>query len=526
MFRFHATSLKRDRIGADFPLVAPYLRGIISEGAFCSLCSLSDAPGPFDAVRKGPGWGAERGFGVAAILCVDDETSVVAVLQQQLRELGHQPLSASNVDEAIRALVQHHVDLVILDCVMPGRDGFTFLDHVRERGLQVPTIIMTGYSSIEHAVNAMRRGAVDYLTKPLRAESVRIAVKNALEVDRLRRENEQVRQEIHLLLGPVAIVGESEALRDVLEAIDAVAPTRAPVLFHGEPGSGKKLFAREIHAKSSRRGQPFVSVNVAGIPEDLIEKVVFGQEQDEAAGVPAPMPGAFERAAGGTLLLDEIAALRPDLHGKLLRALHDQEIERVGGTQPIKVDVRIVATTSKELEAEVEAGRFRRDLYFRLNVVSIRTPSLRERPEDIPSLTQFFVVRKALELGVKAPSVPAHTLDYLRRQPWRGNVHELANTIERAMIFRSERILTPEAMEQSIVSAPVIGSDSLVPPSPYAGQAAEAAAQDVLNLRALEAIAIRQALQKTGGHKTKAAELLGINERTLRNKLKTDSLRT
>ncbi len=345
-----------------------------------------------------------------------------------------------------------------------------------------------------------------------------------------------------MLRGPLAIVGESEALRDVLEAIDAVAPTRTPVLFHGEPGSGKKLFAREIHAKSSRRAQPFISVNIAGIHEDMIERVLFGLEQDETAGVAAPMPGAFERASGGTLLLDEIAALRPDLHGKLLRALHDQEIERVGGARPIKVDVRIVTTTSKELETEVEAGRFRRDLYLRLNVVSIRTPSLRERPEDIPGLAQFFVERKALELGVKAPAIPSHTYDYLRRQPWVGNVHELANTIERAMILRSEKALTPEALEPGIVNAPTSGSESLVPPSPYAGAgasgapsvasptrrplaAAEAASRDVLNLRALEAIAIRQALQKTGGHRTKAAELLGINERTLRNKLKADDSR-
>jgi len=465
---------------------------------------------------------------------VDDEPAVGAVLEHVLGDLGHESVLSGSVDEAIQHLTQQRVDLIISDCIMPGRDGFELLDYLREQGLEIPIIIMSGYSSVEHAVVAMRRGAVDYLTKPLRAESIRIAVKNALEVDRLRRENEEARREIIALRGTRSIVGVSPTLRDVMGAIDAVAPTRAAVLLQGESGTGKELFAREIHARSPRRDHPFVTVNCAALPEGLVESAMFGHERGAFTGATARMPGAFERATRGTLLLDEITEMRLDLQSKLLRALQEQEIERVGGIQPIKVDVRIIATTNRELEAEVEAGRFRKDLYFRLNVVAIRTPPLRERLEDIPVLVEHFIDRNARELGLKPPTVLPETYDYLRRRSWTGNIRELANAVERAMILHSGLTLTPETFENPSTGAQRAEAEPFIP-APHApvvpGRADRSASVDgieadsedaVLDLHELERIAIRRALLKTGGHKTKAAELLGINERTLRNKLKSE----
>lgn len=472
---------------------------------------------------------------MGAILCVDDEPAVGAVLEHVLEDLGHEPVLAGSVDEAIQILSHQRVDLIIADCIMPGRDGFELLDHLREQGLEIPIIIMSGYSSVEHAVVAMRRGAVDYLTKPLRSESIRIAVKNALEVDRLRRENDEARREIIALRGTRSIVGDSPALREVMGAIDAVAPTRAAVLLQGESGTGKELFAREIHARSPRHDHPFVTVNCAALPEGLVESAMFGHERGAFTGATARMPGAFERATRGTLLLDEITEMRLDLQSKLLRALQEQEIERVGGIQPIKVDVRVIATTNRELEAEVEAGRFRRDLYFRLNVVAIRTPPLRERPEDIPVLVEHFVDRNALELGLKPPVILPETYDYLRKRSWMGNIRELANAVERAMILHSGPTLTPESFDPPwagalrageafvrVSQAPVVPAGP--EPSMAVSGSAPAADDSVLDLHELERIAIRRALLRTGGHKTKAAELLGINERTLRNKLRAEPL--
>jgi len=457
---------------------------------------------------------------MASILCVDDEPAVLDVLQHLLRDMGHDTIAAGSADEAIQAIHRGRIDLILLDCVMPGRDGFAVLDHLTEQSLKIPTIMMTGYSSVEHAVAAIRGGAVDYLTKPLRAESVRISVTSALQLDRLRREREEIRREVTNLRGTQAIVGESEALHDVLEAIDVVAPTHASVLIHGEPGTGKQLFAREIHAKSPRHDQPFVSIRCADIHDTAAGNPLFGDARPTGSAPPIHAAGALERSSGGTLHLEEIAGLELGMQARLVRVLKEEAIERFGWGDPIKVDVRIVATTSHELGAEAEAGRFNHDLYARISLVSIRTPSLRERLEDIPTLVQHFAKQKALEFGLAAPAIPSETYTYLQGLSWPGNVHELANTIERAMIINPAGPLTPEALGRAIVPSPV--ESNLIPPSPELPPSAgsEAASGAILNLRELQQIAIRQALQKTGGHKTKAAELLGINERTLRNKLK------
>jgi len=448
---------------------------------------------------------------MSTILCIDDEPSVGVTLEHTLVEFGHQAILATSVSEGLKVLAQQSVDLILSDYRMPDATGLDLLEALRQQGLEVPVIIMTGYSSIEHAVLSMRHGAVDYLTKPLRQETLRIAVTNALEVNRLRRENDEFRSELSSLRGPRTIVGESEALRSVMETIAAVAPTRATVLLEGESGTGKELFARALHEQSPRRDQPFVTVNCAALPEGLVESALFGHERGAFTGANARAHGAFERAHRGTLLLDEISEMRLDLQPKLLRAIQEQEIERVGGHQLLKVDVRIVATTNRDLLAETQANRFRRDLYYRLSVMPIRTPPLRERLGDVPLLTEHFVRNAAASLGVKAPEVPPETLELLQRRPWPGNIRELANVIERAVILCRSGQLLPAAVRE--VQAGGLAAEVLAP-------ARGAPAEGPINLKELERIAIERALVATSGHRTRAAELLGISERTLRNKLR------
>lgn len=458
------------------------------------------------------------------ILCIDDEPSVGVVLEHHLTEIGHHPVLATSVDEGLKAVREQPFDLIISDYRMPNATGLDLLELLRAQGYEIPVIIMTGYSSIEHAVMSIRHGAVDYLTKPLRQEALRIAVNNAIEVARLRRENEAYRREITSLRGQRTIVGESAALRDVMETIAMVAPTRATVLLEGESGTGKELFARALHEQSPRREEPFVTVNCAALPEGLVESTLFGHERGAFTGATQRQAGAFERAHRGTLLLDEISEMRLDLQAKLLRAIQEQEFERVGGSQPVRVDVRIVATTNRDLLAEVEAGRFRRDLYYRLAVVPVKTPSLRDRHGDLPRLVEHFVAVTASELGVKSPVVRADALAVLEQRPWPGNIRELANAVERAVLLSRGNPLGPEAF-----GAPV-SATHVLPAATAAAAHSTAAASAVgtgtagegelpLNLHDLERIAIQRALAATGGHRTRAADLLGISERTLRNKL-------
>ncbi len=439
---------------------------------------------------------------MATILCVDDEAAVSAVLEHALTTMGHTPIVVSGVDEALATVAGGGIDLIISDYIMPGQTGLDLIRLLERDGHRVPVIIMTGFSSIENAVASIKTGAIDYLTKPVQADTLEVALNQAVEMIRLRRENESIRSELRVLRSARQLVGESQPFRSIMEMIAMVAPTRATVLLQGESGTGKELFARAVHDQSPRADGPFVTMNCAAVPEGLVESALFGHEKGAFTGATVRTAGAFERAHGGTLLLDEISEMRLDLQAKLLRVIQEQEFERVGGSQPIKVDVRLIATTNRDLKAAVDDGRFRSDLYYRLNVMPIRTIPLRERREDIPRLAHHFVQRAAEGLGVTPPTITPAAMQLLVSADWPGNVRELANTIERAVILSRNETLLPHHLVDLAGAAQT--------------PAANATAFD---LDTLERDTIDRALAATGGNRTRAAKLLGISERTLRNKL-------
>ncbi len=454
---------------------------------------------------------------MATILCVDDEASSVLILEDTLQRAGHRTVGVHNVQAALNVLSRGGVDLIISDYRMPGATGLEFLGEMERAGLDVPLIMVTGYGSIEHAVASIKAGAIDYITKPVRPAQLELAVEQALEFARLKRENAQLREEVTQIRSAREIIGESEALHRILETVKVVAPTRASVLLQGESGTGKELLARTIHSFSDRREAPFVSINSAALPENLVESTLFGHEKGAFTGAVKQVKGAFERADGGTLLLDEISEMRLDLQAKLLRVLQEQEFERVGGTQGIKVDVRIIATTNRDLGACVQEGSFREDLYYRLSVVPILVPPLRERLEDIPLLVQHFVQRTSTEVGRNITAIDPATIEMLQAYAWPGNVRELAHAVERAVILSTDETLVPAAFDR--------GRFGLAPSHLDGGGLGEGSPTDsgvgvdTLNLAEAEEVLIRRALEKTGNNRTRAAELLGISVRTLRNKL-------
>jgi len=412
---------------------------------------------------------------------------------------------------------------------MPGLTGLEFLELLQQEGYDVPLIMLTGYATIEHAVSAIKAGAVDYITKPVRPEQLELSVAQALEVVRLRRENDTLRREVMEIRNERTIVGESLQIRRLLQTVTTAAPTRATVLLEGESGTGKELFARAIHDASDRRDRPFIKLNCAALPEGLVESALFGHEKGAFTGAIRRVEGAFERAHRGTLLLDEISEMRLDLQAKLLRVLQEQEFERVGGSSPIKVDVRIIATTNRNLAAYAALGQFRQDLFFRLSVIPISLPPLRDRPGDIPLLAQRFAMRIASEIGKEIRGLAPETVEMLQRYEWPGNVRELQHAIERAVILSPDAILQPTAFDGQRFGLSPRGTG----PAPQrsasthtlgalAGRSAPppgAVVLTSLDVTEAESRLIERALEVSGGNRTRAAELLGMSVRTLRNKL-------
>ncbi|HKW11624.1 MAG TPA: sigma-54 dependent transcriptional regulator [Gemmatimonadaceae bacterium] len=464
---------------------------------------------------------------MAIVLLVDQDPSVRGVLTKALARFGHDALTASNAAEALQALGASHVDLVICDWNMSGSsqlDGLELLRLLREEDRDVPVIMLTEFGTIEHAVSAMRAGATHYLAKPFQNEQLQLTVEQALAVARLRDENRALLRELQGRRSEHEIIGDGRAIRQLLDSVASAASSRATVLLQGEPGTGKELLARAIHAQSDRREGAFIRMNCAALPDGQIEGALFGHEKGALMGSSKRSLGALERANGGTLLLDEIAELRSDLQEKLLRVLQEREFERIGGSGPVKADVRIVATTTRDLESEVNAGRFRQDLYYRLNVFPISIPPLRDRREDIPVLAQRFAARAAAEAGKEIQGFEPEALELLCGHEWPGNVRQLQNAVERAVILSTDETL-PVHLFASLRATTAPDEDASAAPAQtaqpngVASTGAHVLALPSLDLMEVERRVIEQALSLTKGNRTRAAQMLGINVRTLRRKL-------
>jgi DNA-binding NtrC family response regulator len=442
------------------------------------------------------------------ILIAEDEERLRRLLGMLLTSTEYEVRFASDGEEAIRLFSAEGFDLVVTDMRMPGADGMQVLEAVKARAPEVPVVVMTAFGSIESAVEAMRAGAVDYVTKPFEAERFKLSLERALGVGRLLSENRQLRQEVRARYNLEHIIADSSAMQRVLHSARQVAASHATVLITGPSGSGKEVITRLIHEISPRSRGPFVAVNCAAIPENLLESELFGHERGAFTGATERKTGKFELASGGTLFLDEIAEMPLTLQAKVLRALETQVIERVGGHRPIKADIRFIAATNARLAEAVAAGRFREDLFFRLNVFPIEIPPLAERRADILPLTQLFLEKACAQMGKRVPSIPRETRRLLEEHSWPGNVRELQNAVERAVIRLSGEELLPELLGLSAAHLPFgKGSEEFMIPATG------------FSLEEHERSLLLQALRRTGYNKTQAARLLGISRATLRYRL-------
>jgi two-component system nitrogen regulation response regulator NtrX len=383
----------------------------------------------------------------ARILVVDDEDGIRKTLRMTLEYEGYEVTEAASGLEAFARIDKDHPDLVFLDIKMPGMDGLEVLAKMMERSSPPPVIMVSGHGSVQTAVSATKLGAFDFIEKPLETERVLVAVRNALERRELEEEVGRLRLKVERRY---QMVGDSPGLDKVREAIRRSAPTNATVLVTGESGTGKELVARAIHGMSHRARGPFVQVNCAAIPEDLIESELFGHEKGSFTGATSKQIGKFEQAHRGTIFLDEVGDMSPRTQAKVLRVLQEGEVERVGSQTTIKVDVRVIAATNKDLKKEIEAGTFREDLFFRLSVIPIHTPSLRERLQDIEPLVEHFVESFASEDNLRRKSFSAGAMERLKAYPWKGNVRELRNTVERVLIMAASDPIEVNDLPESI----------------------------------------------------------------------------
>ena len=459
---------------------------------------------------------------MARVLVVDDEAVVRATTARMLERAGHEPVAVEGVAAALQRLRHERVDVVVSDWQMPSLDGFDLLELMKLDGLATPVVMVTAFGGVANAVAAIKAGAVNYLLKPFQTEELELALTQALSVGKLREENAALLREVQSRRGGVEIVGESFALRKLLESIAAAAKSRATVLLQGESGTGKELLARAIHDQSDRQGKPFVRINCAALPEGLIESTLFGHERGAFTGALKRSIGAFERANGGTLLLDEISEMRLDLQPKLLRVLQEREFDRLGGAGPVQVDVRVIATTNRDLAAEAATGRFRQDLYYRLSVFPIVVPPLRDRRDDIPLLAYRFAARAAAEANKSFQGFTPEALELLREHIWPGNVRELQHAVERAIILSAEPTLQGHLFAQ-LKTELRPGIDAAARRVHRAGEEDTPGAHTLvvasLDLSDIERQVIDHALAISGGNRTRAAALLGIDVRTLRRKL-------
>jgi DNA-binding NtrC family response regulator len=447
-------------------------------------------------------------LGTRRILVVDDDKAVRAALSVNLSKAGAEVVVVTSADEALVTLHTRPIDLVLTDVKMPGATGIELLGRVKVAYPDVPVVVMTGYGSVEDAVAAMKAGAADYIIKPIAKDELFVILDRALEKRALQKELVQLRQEVDRQYGFESLIGASPHMLRLYDEVAAVADTSATVLLQGPTGTGKELLAHAIHRRSRRNAGPFVRVNCAAIPETLLESELFGHEKGAFTGAVREHHGKFEQADGGTLLLDEIGEIDLFMQVKLLRILENGEFQRVGAQQTLKVDVRVVAATNRDLRREVEEGRFREDLFYRLNVVALRVPSLRERKEDIPVLVEHFVHKFATKNQRPVPKLAKSAFDRLAAYSWPGNVRQLEHTVERAVILHRDGELDlrpPEEPAPNEKSAPATSSPEVIPPGTTIVDA----------LDGYERRVIVAALKEANGVQAQAARRLGISRSNL-----------
>jgi DNA-binding NtrC family response regulator len=435
------------------------------------------------------------------ILIVDDEPEIRRVLTEGLSQNGYSVHAADNAENALKLFERQPFALVIADIRLPDKSGLHLLEWIKTKSGITPVIMMTGYGSVQSAVESMKKGAYDYILKPFSLKVLEGTIESAIHCSQAQMQ-EPYLSEPSPAFPP--LVTRNEKMKDLMGLCQKIAASKATVLIQGESGTGKEIFAKYIHACSQRGQGPFIAVNCASLPETLLESELFGHEKGAFTGAIGRKIGKFELAHGGTILLDEISEMNTFLQAKILRVLQENEVDRIGGNRPVPLDMRVIATTNRDIEACVDKGEFREDLFYRLNVISLKLPALRERPDDIELLADHFMKKFAADYGRTVDSISGETLDWLKNQEWRGNVRELKNTIERAVLMANGKILQVTDF------------------SPHPSGTREeghSVAIESLCLREMERNLISKALEKTEGNRTNAAKILGISIRTLRNKL-------
>ena len=439
------------------------------------------------------------------ILVVDDEEQMRDLLVKVLERKGYQMSVCGNGADALAFLEREPVDLVVTDVRMPGLSGMEALRAIKELNPEIVVIIMTAFGSIDQAVQAVKEGAYDYINKPFKIDEMLLTIEKALEERRLRHEVSALRQELRTRYHFENLIGKSRAMQEIFGLIEQVAGSRSTVMVYGKSGTGKELVAKAIHYNSPRASRAFVPVNCAAIPAELLESELFGHEKGSFTGAIATKVGKFELATGGSLFLDEVGSMRLDLQAKILRALQEREVERVGGTRTIKIDVRVIAATNRDLKKAVEEEAFREDLYYRLNVVPITLPDLKDRQEDIPLLANHFVQKFAQESNPAIREISKEAMAVLMSHAWPGNVRELENVIERAVTLGHGPAVLPADLPPHLAG----GANPL-----------ERALAREATLEDLERDYIAMILQRTKGHQIRAATILGIDRRTLYRKIR------
>jgi len=451
----------------------------------------------------------------ARLLVVDDDAESREVVAEALQAEGYTVTTAGGGQEALGLVKERVYDVVVSDIRMPDLDGLFLLRELREAAPDVSVILMTAFGTVEAALEAIKDGAYDYVSKPLHLDELLITVRRAIEQRRLVLENQRFRETLQERHHLGNIVGVSSRMLDVFKLIARVAPTRSTVLITGESGTGKEVVARVLHFNGTRAAGPFVTIDCAGLAESLLESELFGHVRGAFTGAVMPRRGLFEAGHGGTVFLDEVGDIGPNLQAKLLRVLEVQEVKPVGGNEAIRIDIRLIAATNKDLQEEVRAGRFREDLFYRLNVVSIHLPPLRERREDIPALARHFLQKYGDANGKAIRGIAPETMVRLEVYRWPGNVRELENAIERAVAVSSHSILLPDDLPPHLLpsTAPTIGEEAHGP-------------VEMVSLEALTRRHIAHVLAATGGNKSRAAEILGVDRRTLYRMLERYSMLT